>query len=134
MKYILFLLLGFLLAFYFKDRVGGLYAYEPSTVNTVTYKPPTVGDVVAEIAYIFEPEGTAVVVRAINCFYSESGLNPSAVHLNYNGTHDGGIAQINDIWKMSLDERFDYIANIKKAHEIYLRSHSFNLWYGRGCK
>lgn len=104
-------------------------------VTPITPKPtPSTAQIVHEIARVFEPEGKAVVVKAINCFYSESGLRADAYNpRNKNGTNDAGVAQINSIWKMSLEERFDYRMNIRKAYEIYKRSGSFNPWYGALC-
>lgn len=96
---------------------------------------PTTAEIVEEIARVFEGEGKHVVVKAINCFYSESGLRAEAVSKpNTNGTIDAGVAQINDIHKMSIKERLDFRKNIKKAYQIYKgRGSNFNAWYGKLC-
>lgn len=95
---------------------------------------PTLENIVAYITKVFEPEGKHIVVRAINCFYSESGLRPDAVNTsNSNGTVDRGIAQINSIWKMKPEDAHNYRKNIDKAYEIYKRSGSFRPWYGKAC-
>ena len=46
----------------------------------------------------------------------ESGLRSNAVHLNYNGTYDIGVFQINDVHGLSWDYRMDYIKNIDYAY------------------
>lgn len=141
MKYILFLLLLIFTAF----RVAEvLYPYTPDITqptvyavipqNTPTPSPtPALSQIVAEIAKVFEPEGKHIVVRAINCFYAESGLRHDALHVNNNGTTDGGVAQINSIWKMTNEDRFNYKQNIQKAYEIYQRRGNFSAWYAPGC-
>lgn len=99
--------------------------------------PPTTANIVAYIAKKFEPEGKAVVVKAINCFYSESGLRAEAVGQNNDGprSKDHGVAQLNDYWhKLTDREKTDYIANIDRAYKIYKgRGNSFEAWYGRLC-
>lgn len=105
--------------------------YKPSPTPTPM---PTLVNVVSYITKKFEPEGKAVVVKAIECFYSESGLRTEAYNYNKNGTEDRGIAQINSIWKMTPEEAHNFEKNIDKAYEIYKRSNSFNAWYGKGCR
>lgn len=104
-----------------------IYAEEP--------KAPTTKDVIAYIAEIFAPEGKAVVVKAINCFYGESGLRPNAEGWNaWNNTFDRGVAQINDIHKMSKEDAFDYKKNIRKAYQIYKSRGNFSAWYAPSCR
>lgn len=105
------------------------------TVVTPTPAEPTeLQEIVAYIAYKFEPEGKDVVVRAINCFYSESGLRTNAYGENNNGTNDAGVAQINSIHGLSIEERMNYKANIDKAYDIYKgRGDNFSAWYGKLC-
>lgn len=107
---------------------------QPKVMPTPT-PTPTDKEVIDEITRVFEPEGKHIIVRAINCFYSESGLRWDAVGTNKNGTHDGGVSQINDVHGLTLDERLDYKVNIQKAYEIYLRNgSSFRPWYAIGCR
>lgn len=96
---------------------------------------PTKANIIKHIADTFAPEGTAVVVRAINCFYSESGLRTEAVNnKNKNGTIDRGVAQINSIHKMLPADAHDFRKNIQKAYQIYKnRGNSFQAWYGKNC-
>lgn len=138
MKAALLFLASFTTFYLLKDRIPALFTYKPSYVTTVTNTPtptptPSKTEIIAEISRVFEPEGTHIVVQAINCFYSESGLRWDAYNgSNKNGTNDGGVAQINSIHK--IDDRFDYKQNIKKAHEIYKsRGNSFKAWYGPRC-
>lgn len=112
------------------------YASESAAV---TPTPTTeLENIVAYIARVFEPEGKAVVVKAINCFYSESGLRSNAVGHNSDKekSTDYGVAQLNDYWhKLTPEEKTEYKANIDKAYEIYKgNGHTFNPWYGRLCK
>lgn len=94
-------------------------------------------EIVAYIAYKFEPEGKDVVVRAINCFYSESGLRSNAVGQNNDApkSKDFGVAQLNDYWhNLTEEQKTDYKANIDKAYDIYKgRGNSFEAWYGKLC-
>lgn len=90
--------------------------------------------IVAYITKKFAPEGKHVVVQAINCFYSESGLRSNAVGVNKNGTNDVGVAQINSIHGMSTEDRMDYKKNIDKAYKIYKSRGNWSAWYGKGCK
>lgn len=109
----------------------------PPATHLPEPKPTELVEVVAEIAKTFEPEGKQVVVNAINCFYSESGLRPDAVGQNKD-THkskDHGVAQLNDYWhKLSDEEKTDIKANIKRAYKIYKgRGDNFSAWYGKLC-
>lgn len=89
-------------------------------------------EIIAYITKKFEPEGKHVVIQAINCFYSESGLRSNAVGVNKNGSNDVGIAQINSIHGMSTEDRMDYKKNIDKAYKIYKRR-GWEAWYGKDC-
>ena len=108
-------------------------------VVQVVYAKDEQPELVGVIDYIttkFMPEGKDVVVKAINCFYSESGLRPLAYGFNnWNKTADVGVAQINDVHGMSIQERQDYKKNIDKAYELYKSAgKSFSPWYGPLCK
>jgi hypothetical protein len=70
------------------------------------------------IVYKFQPFGREVAVKALSCFISESGLRPDAYNWNTNNTADVGVAQINDVHKMTVEERKDWKKNIDKASEI----------------
>ena len=104
---------------------------------TPTPTPSELEEVVAYVARKFEPEGKQVVVRAINCFYSESGLRPNAVGQNKDAhkSKDHGVAQLNDYWhKLTEAEKTDIHANIDKAYKIYKgRGGNFSAWYGKLC-
>lgn len=115
---------------------------EPQRVSSTDEVPQPKGpseleSIVAYIARVFEPEGKDVVVRAINCFYSESGLREKAVGQNSDGpkSKDHGVAQLNDYWhKLSEEEKTEYKANIDKAYQIYKgRGGNFSAWYGKAC-
>lgn len=99
--------------------------------------PTELEKIVAYIARKFEPEGKDVVVRAINCFYSESGLRADAVGQNTDKhkSKDHGVAQLNDYWhRLTPEEKTDIYANIDKAYEIYKgRGDNFSAWYGKLC-
>lgn len=123
------------------DPAESMQVVAPVATPAGTFKPepkPTeLVEVVAEIAQTFEPEGKHVVVQAINCFYSESGLRPNAVGQNKD-THkskDHGVAQLNDHWhKLTEEEKTDIRANIKRAYKIYKgRGGNFSAWYGKLC-
>lgn len=94
---------------------------------------PEFEKIVAYITKKFAPEGKHVVVQAINCFYSESGLRSNAVGVNKNGSNDVGVAQINSIHGMSTEDRMDYKKNIDKAYKIYKSRGNFSAWYGKLC-
>lgn len=100
-------------------------------------QPSELEEVVAYITRVFEPEGKDVVVRAINCFYSESGLRPNAVGHNNDAVKstDYGVAQLNAYWhKLTDEEKTDFKANIDRAYKIYKgRGDNFSAWYGRLC-
>lgn len=104
----------------------------------VVYASEEVSELEKIVAYItkkFAPEGKHVVVQAINCFYSESGLRSNAVGVNKNGSNDVGVAQINSIHGMSTEDRMDYKKNIDKAYKIYKsRGNNFDAWYAPTCK
>lgn len=90
-------------------------------------------EITAYIVKTFEPEGRSVATWALACFISESGLRPEAYGYNTNNTADVGIAQINDVHGMTVEERKDWKANINKAYQIYKHSGK-SAWYGRYCK
>lgn len=110
---------------------------EPTQPVSPTPTPTELEEIVAYIARKFEPEGKDVVVRAINCFYSESGLRTSAVGQNTDShkSKDWGIAQLNDYYhNLSEKEKTDIRANIDRAYRIYKgRGNSFSAWYGKLC-
>lgn len=88
------------------------------------------------IVYKFQPHGREVAVKALACFISESGLRSDAYGWNeWNKTADVGVSQINDVHKMTVEERKDWKKNIDKAEQIYVsRGNNFSAWYGKGCK
>lgn len=104
---------------------------------TPTPTPSELTEVVSTITEVFEPEGKQVVVRAINCFYSESGLRPNAVGHNKDAVKstDHGVAQLNSYWhKLTEEEKTDVRANIERAYKIYKgRGGNFSAWYGKLC-
>jgi len=108
---------------------------------------PTPENIVSYIMKTWTPHGTpqekAEAVKAINCFYSESGLRAEAYNYNppytdrngvyHEGTEDRGVAQINSIHGMSKDDAHNYKKNIDMAYKIYKRR-GFTAWYGKLCK
>lgn len=100
-------------------------------VNVVYAAGNEKSEIIAYIAKVFEPEGTAIQVWAIKCFYSESGLRTDAYNFNSNGTSDTGVAQVNSIHGKS--NLTDWKTNINVAYGIYKRSGK-GAWYGKDCK
>ena len=102
------------------------------------FKPASVPNIVQYIAEKWQKHGTGEVVKAINCFYSESGLRPTAVNQNTDApkSKDYGVAQLNGYWhNLSELEKTNFIANIDRAYKIYMgRGKSWSAWYGKGCK
>lgn len=129
----------FLQSIEFKTQPALVVAAEPTIkgLGQDIQKPATVPNIVAYIAEKWEKHGTGEVVKAINCFYSESGLRPNAVGQNSDGpkSKDHGVAQLNDYWHKLTDvQKTNYIANIDKAYEIYKgRGNSWSAWYGKLC-
>lgn len=112
-------------------------AKEPTPTPTATPMPeptPTeLEEIVAYITRVFEKEGKHMVVWAINCFYSESGLRTEAVNKgNSNGTIDYGVAQVNSIHNYSPELLHTIKGNIDAAYEIYQRQGT-KAWYGSRC-
>lgn len=93
-------------------------------------KQPTVENVVAEIARVFGPEGKTVVKQALDVSMCESGWRADAYNFNTNKTGDYNIFQINSLWVKVYGDLFmhNWIENIRVAHEIYVRNHSFGPW------
>lgn len=107
-------------------KVHTVYASDDST---------ELEQIVAYITKKFAPEGKHVVVKAIQCFYGESGLRNNAVGVNKNGSNDVGVAQINSIHGMSTEDRMNYKKNIDKAYKIYKsRGNTFDAWYAPACR
>ena len=82
----------------------------------------------------FSPEGASVVHDALNVMWCEHRFNigdgTDKPHQNDNGTLDWGSFQINSLWDKVFGTKFhtDYKENIRVAHQVWLRSHSFNQW------
>lgn len=116
--------------------ISPIPAVQAQVIATPTITPSELESIVAYITRVFEPEGKDVVVQAINCFYSESGLRPDAVGHNSDsvGSTDWGIAQLNSYWQNLTDaERTTIKANIDKAYKIYKGRGNFSAWYGKRC-
>lgn len=95
---------------------------------------PTKENIVAYIMKVFGKYGTGVAVKAIDCFYSESGLRTDAYNFNKNGTEDRGVAQINSIHGLKPEEAHNFMKNIDMAEKVFLRAgKSFRPWYGKLC-
>jgi hypothetical protein len=127
-----------------KETIEKAWAEEPIITSHVVHVTPTPTPSIVEpsekekiVAYItrlWEKHGTDQVVRAINCFYSESGLRTDAYGVNNNGTNDAGVAQINSIHGLSVEERMDWKTNLDKAYHIYTSwGNSWKAWYGKAC-
>lgn len=107
---------------------------EPTPEVEEVVEPSEKEKIVAYITRLWEKHGTDQVVRAINCFYSESGLRTDAYGVNTNGTDDAGVAQINSIHGLSKEERFNWKKNLDKAYHIYTSwGNSWSAWYGKLC-
>ncbi|OPL12126.1 MAG: hypothetical protein AVO38_03600 [delta proteobacterium ML8_D] len=66
------------------------------------------------LAFCFDQAGemyqiNPVVIKAIA--KAESGLDPSAVNHNKNGSYDTGLMQINSRWKKQLGDRWPYLSD-----------------------
>jgi len=103
------------------------------SVQAAEPEPTELQKITNYIVQKFQPEGRGVATRALSCFISESGLRPDAYNWNTNNTADVGIAQINDVHHMSVEERKDWKKNIDRAYQIY-KKHGWKAWYGKGCK
>ena len=113
-----------------KKFINKVEAKEPKTVQSV----PADQEIFTYAIKVWGKEGRHILIKMFNCFYSESGWRYDALHENTNGTVDAGLAQINDIHGLSLQDRIDYKKNIDKAYEIYIgRGKSFSAWYGSAC-
>jgi hypothetical protein len=97
---------------------------------------PEFEQIVSYITKKFAPEGKHVVVKAIACFYGESGLRKEAVGHNKNGTTDHGIPQINSIHTKRYGDKFktDWKESINVAYKIYKSRGSFEAWYAPACR
>lgn len=103
---------------------------------------PLPENIIAYIAKKWSGEGTANIVKAIDCFNSESHLrynaynwNPPYVDKNgvsHPATEDRGVAQINSIHRLTISESEDFIKNIDTAFAIYSRR-GWSAWYGSAC-
>ena len=95
---------------------------------------PDIAKVVDQTALEFSPEGSTVVHEALSIMWCEHRFNigdgTDTPHLNSDGSYDYGTFQINSFWVKVFGTKFetDYKENIRVAHEIWKRSHSFNDW------
>ena len=119
-----------------RSLIDPLAKVVPTSTPTVT---PIIievieGDpIIGEINRTFKNESRVTIAKVIHCFFGESKLNPLAYNFNKNGTADVGVAQINDVHGMSVEDRQDYRKNIKKAYEIFKRR-GFSAWYHKNCR
>ena len=94
---------------------------------------PDMARLLDQTALEFAPEGSSVVHDAINVLWCEhrfNGVSNDVPHENDNGTRDFGPFQINSLWVKVFGDKFetDWKENIRVAHKIWLRSHSFEAW------
>jgi len=71
---------------------------------------------------------------SVSC-HENRGLNPSAIHINDDGSKDVGVFQISEYWQ-GVPARFllDYKVNVDVAHKIYVDSgYNFHLWTAGRC-
>lgn len=70
------------------------------------------------------------ILIAIRIAKAESGLRPDAINKNSNGTFDIGTFQINDVHskRISRQDRFDFIKNIKFAWTLRKEQGNWNAW------
>ena len=123
MKLLPAVIIGIVLGLYLQRYSTPIFVYyPPQVIVEAPVVPPTDSEVIQEVVRVFKDESRHVIVQAINIFYCESGLRWNAQNWsNNNGSNDGGVAQINSIHGMSMEDRLDYKKNIAKAYEIYLR-------------
>ena len=103
-------------------------------VKTVMAKEPKseLQEIIDYIVKVFSPEGDRVVTQALSCFISESHLNPKAYNWNTNSTADVGIAQINDVHGLTVEQRQNWKFSVDYAYKLY-KQQGFRPWYGSGC-
>lgn len=83
----------------------------------------------------FEKHGEKTAIKALWCAMGESGLNPNAYGWNTNNTADVGLFQINDVHKMSVEDRQNPYKNIDKALKIFEgRGNNWSAWYAPTCR
>lgn len=88
-------------------------------------------DIASETAFVFGKEGSGVLREAFDILNCEHGYQKGGKpHLNDNGSYDYGAFQINSVWEKVYGTKFetDYKENIRVAHEIWKKSHSFQDW------
>lgn len=67
------------------------------------------------------------IITMIKIARAESGLRADALNKNSNGTFDVGVFQINDVHKISRQDRMDFEKNIRFAYKLY-KAQGFNPW------
>ena len=93
---------------------------------------PELQEIVDYILQVFAPSGNRAQVKALECFISESRLNPQAYNFNTNNTWDYGVAQWNQVHGQSMEELKDWHVQVDLVYKLFLRQ-GWNPWYGRGC-
>lgn len=84
-------------------------------------KEPTTEEIIC--SYDWNCEQALAIVKC------ESGFNQYAINLNTNGTFDLGLWQINDVHRISREDRFNISKATAHAYKIYQgRGNNFSAW------
>lgn len=120
--------------------IGVISAITLTAAPAMAHETPA-GGVSAETiavvkAYIMDVFGPLNGPRAIRIAACESGFNPEALNHNKNGTHDGGIFQLNSggtvqSLGLTFNETKDYKKNIEAAYRLF-RQRGWRPWVCRG--
>lgn len=97
---------------------------EPVKIET---QPIGKSDIEKEIIRVFGHQAKEALCIA----KMESGYRPTAANHNTNGTWDLGVFQINDVHRMSWNDRMDPHKNIAKAKEIRDSWGNWHAWSAR---
>lgn len=87
-------------------------------------------EVINQIVKEFQDEPVSVLNDALNVAYCESRYKKSAYNYNTNGTGDYSIFQINSVHTKTYGDGYyyNYVENIKVAHQIYKSHGNWSAW------
>lgn len=105
-----------------------LHTITPAATATPipTATPHPRQEIIDYIAYTFENEATTAM-KLLEC--ENRSLNPSAVHVNDDGSKDIGVFQISEKWQQ-VQAKFlkNWKVNIEIAHQLFRENGNFKLW------